>query len=211
MKATRESLTEKVAALEQQVVGTIQEATCTVHDTIHTVKSAMHDTVSSVQSSVSQAKENVKAAFDVAGHVRERPWAMVGGAAAVGFLAGYLVGGDSRRTSGTTNSWAANDTADGSRKAVRGFAAAASSSRPSFIDDLIGMAQRELRTLGEQALAKLSTSIKQSLNEGIETLAHNTSNLVGTGFGMMGQEHGYDEESGEAHAHNGRGMNGNRI
>ena len=53
MQTTRESLTEKVSLLEQQVVGTLQSSTTAVQDTVESVKSAVQDTVDSVTGSVS--------------------------------------------------------------------------------------------------------------------------------------------------------------
>src|SRR5262245_65948816 len=59
MEETRESLTEKVALLEDKVVGQIHAATDTVHgtvesvqDTVQTVKAAVQDTVQCVAGTV---------------------------------------------------------------------------------------------------------------------------------------------------------------
>jgi len=220
MKETRESLTEKVAALEQHVVGTIHEATSAVHDTVSHMKQSVSQVSENVKQSVSQVSENVKATFDVAEQVRRRPWVMVGGATAAGFLAGFMIGGgqttggNRSRRGEYRSSWAADDVSDGTRSTMRSAvgATAAASGVGSLFDELFSMARRELRTIGEQALNKLSASIKQSLNQGIETLAQNTGNLVGSGFGMMGEQHGYeeDENEGAGRGRNGRGMNLNR-
>jgi len=220
MKETRESLTEKVAALEQHVVGTIHDATSAVHDTVNHVKQSVSQVSENVKHSVSQVSENVRATFDVSEQVRRRPWVMVGGATAAGFLAGFLVGGGSQTTTGKSrrneyrSSWAADDVSDGARGGIRSAigSVAGAAGVGGVFDELLSMARRELKTIGEQALNKLSASIKQSLNQGIETLAQNTGNLVGTGFGLMGEQHdGYaaDEDHAEAHAHNGRGTNVN--
>ena len=95
MEETRESLTEKVSLLEHQVVDKLQSATDAVQDTVQSVRSAVQDTVAAVtdtvKSSVESVSDGMKEALDVKKHVREYPWAMVGGAAAAGFVTGLLV------------------------------------------------------------------------------------------------------------------------
>src|SRR5436309_2761663 len=101
MQDTRQSLTDKVAALENQVFGTIHDATSAVHETVHSVKNAMNATISSVKST-----------FYINSHVREHPWAMVAGAMVAGIAAGYLVG-SGRKSEGTSSvsdrTWASTD------------------------------------------------------------------------------------------------------
>jgi hypothetical protein len=48
MNETRQSLTDKVAALEQHVVGTLHDATSAVQETVCTVKTALKDTVGEI-------------------------------------------------------------------------------------------------------------------------------------------------------------------
>src|SRR2546421_7432883 len=95
MHQTRQSLADKVAALENQVVGTVQSATCAVQETVESVTSAVQDTVctvkETVEGSVSSVSEGVMHAFDIRHHVDQNPWLMVGGAAAAGFVTGLLV------------------------------------------------------------------------------------------------------------------------
>src|SRR5205823_1346199 len=82
----RASLTDKVAALEQQVLGTIQNASDTVSNIVETVKTAVPETLHTVKDtlteSVQEVSEKMRSAFDLSHHTREHPWAMVGGAAA---------------------------------------------------------------------------------------------------------------------------------
>ncbi len=66
---TRASLAEKLETLEQQVV-----------DTVHGAADAVTQTVS-----------NVTDTFDIRLHVKRHPWAMLGGAMALGCLGGYLM------------------------------------------------------------------------------------------------------------------------
>jgi ElaB/YqjD/DUF883 family membrane-anchored ribosome-binding protein len=93
MEETRASLADKLETLEETVMGTVdtvkdtvQEAKCAVTDTVASVKESIQDTVEHVKDSVQQT-------FDVRHQVRQRPWTMVGGSVAVGFLLGRLLGG----------------------------------------------------------------------------------------------------------------------
>jgi ElaB/YqjD/DUF883 family membrane-anchored ribosome-binding protein len=69
MQETRASLAEKIETLEQQVVGTVQDARQSVTDTVQSVKDA----------------------FDLKLQVQRHPWAIMGGSVAVGFVAGSLM------------------------------------------------------------------------------------------------------------------------
>jgi phosphate uptake regulator len=63
MEETRASLSEKLETLEQQVVGTVQDARAAVTDTVETVKEAVHETV-----------ETVKDTFDIGAQMQRHPW-----------------------------------------------------------------------------------------------------------------------------------------
>ncbi len=198
MAETREALSEKVAALETQVVGTIQSATDTVQDTIQSVKATMEDTVSSVKDTVSDVKstvtdsvqsvsEGVKETFNLSRHTRENPAAMVGGAAAAGFLLGYLVGGRSGHSllahgpDGSHPSMpAAAHPGYDSTSAYQGgsgrasFAAAPAAAGPGFFTRMFGplldRAGEELKRAGEQAITVAAASLQQTLSEGLPKL-----------------------------------------
>jgi len=72
---TRASMADKLEALENRVMGTVQSAQETVQDSIQSAK----DTVASV-----------KRTFDINHQVQERPWTMVGGCFLAGLALGYL-------------------------------------------------------------------------------------------------------------------------
>jgi ElaB/YqjD/DUF883 family membrane-anchored ribosome-binding protein len=105
MEATRNDLSDKLEKLEKQVVGTVQEATSTVADAVHgakevvdtvkdTVEGAVEgvkDTMDAVKGTVAGAAEGVRDAFDLPAHMDRHPWLMMGGAVAVGFVAGKLL------------------------------------------------------------------------------------------------------------------------
>lgn len=181
MEQTRQSLTDKVAALENTVVGTIQTAASTVQETVQTVKDAMQETVSTVKESVTDSVESVsegiKQTFDISSRVRENPWLMVGGAAAAGFVTGLLVfrpksiyaeglaSGHAHRVQPTSHSPYTGTQAS--------YAAAPERSeprRPSWVDDLWEMFGREAKKIGEQALTVLAATAKQSIEQGVPKL-----------------------------------------
>jgi ElaB/YqjD/DUF883 family membrane-anchored ribosome-binding protein len=95
MEETRTALTEKLEVLENQVMGTVQEARSavsqtveTLKDTVSTVKETVTDTVATVKESVQDGVATVKDWFDIRAQVDRHPWLMAGGSV----LAGYLVG-----------------------------------------------------------------------------------------------------------------------
>jgi len=168
MEETRESLTEKVALLEQQVTGTIQSATEAVQDTVHTVKSAVEETVEAVkgtvQQSVASVSEGVKDVLDVRKHVQENPWAMVGGAATVGFVTGLLVFGRRPTSRGPTVPFT-------SQPVTAPAYAPVPTQRPAWVNDLFELAGREVKKLAESVIATASASLK-------ETVGHKVPQLI---------------------------------
>jgi len=90
MEETRSALTEKLGTLEQQVVGTVQDATSAVGDTVATVKDSVQDTVDNVKDTVQDAVQTVKDSMNLPRHVERYPWPMLGGSVVVGFLIGRL-------------------------------------------------------------------------------------------------------------------------
>jgi len=92
MQETRTALTEKLEALETQVVQTVQDAKDAVTETVDSVREAVHDTVDTVKGSMQDTVESVKEAFDLERQVERHPWTMVGGSVALGYLSGCLFG-----------------------------------------------------------------------------------------------------------------------
>lgn len=97
MEETRTALTEKLEVLENQVMGTVQEARSavsqtveTLKDTVSTVKDTVTDTVSVVKESVQDGVATVKDWFDIRAQVDRHPWMMVGGSMAAGYVIGVL-------------------------------------------------------------------------------------------------------------------------
>jgi hypothetical protein len=100
MEETRASLSDKLETLEEQVVGTVQQATCAVTETVENVKEAVQDTVETVKGSVSDTVETVRETFDLGRQVERHPCAMFFGSIAVGFVAGYFLDRSQRRPRG---------------------------------------------------------------------------------------------------------------
>ena len=207
MQHTRASLSDKVAALESQVVGTIQSATSTVHDTVHavqdsvaSVKHAVEDTMHSVKHSVDESvhavTDQVKSGFGIPDQVREHPWPFVGGAAAAGFITGLLVfSGSSRGVRNSQGALGYQPVADGPSRAdeARGFYPSAPSSppasyaysapaaarTPSWLDGLLAQAGAEVRKLGEEALGTAVAALRKSLEH---NLKDGIPHLIDTGM-----------------------------
>jgi ElaB/YqjD/DUF883 family membrane-anchored ribosome-binding protein len=102
MEGTRASLAQKLETLENQVVGTIQDATSTVAETVQqvkeavtgtveTVKETVEGTVETVKGTVEGTVETVKETLDLRRQAQNHPWLMFGGSFAVGFVAGRLL------------------------------------------------------------------------------------------------------------------------
>lgn len=156
MAETRQSITEKVAALEESVVAKVHSATAAVTDTVQTVKNAVGETVDAV-------KENVAQTLDVSRHVRENPWTAVGTAALAGVLAGVVL---FRRNSQTVNQAALiAPTVSEPRATPRSLVSAPAESRtPGVCDALIGRMNDELKKLGEIVIDRFSTEIHRAID-----------------------------------------------
>jgi len=94
MEDTRASLADKLDTLENQVLGTVHDATAAVAHTVADVRSV----VDSVTESIQEGVESVKETFNLSEQVRRHPWEMLGGAAAAGFFGGWLMGPSRKET-----------------------------------------------------------------------------------------------------------------
>jgi uncharacterized protein YjbJ (UPF0337 family) len=88
MAETRTALTEKLEALENHVLGTVESATCAVQETVGTVKDAVEGTVCTVKESIDATAETVKETFDLELQTRRHPVAMVAAATTAGLVTG---------------------------------------------------------------------------------------------------------------------------
>jgi ElaB/YqjD/DUF883 family membrane-anchored ribosome-binding protein len=181
MFETRESLTEKVAALEQQVVGTVRTAAETLTETVDKVKSfvttapeAVHDTMEQVTSAVSetveQVKERVRQTFDVRGWVEARPWACVGASVGVGFVASYLLGDGTSRVAAAMSKASAPD----ARMSPHPYSSPSEPAAAGWFDNLFASASRKLREkvkdLTETAIEAASNALNRTVRDQLPKL-----------------------------------------
>ena len=85
MKETKSQLSEKLESLEQQLQ---------VTEAVQTTRSAVAATAEAVQATaetVTGAMQSVSHAFDVRRQIEQHPWMVLGGAAALGYLAHELL------------------------------------------------------------------------------------------------------------------------
>jgi ElaB/YqjD/DUF883 family membrane-anchored ribosome-binding protein len=178
MMATRESLTEKVAALENQVVDTVQTAANTLTETVDAVKSfvegapeAVSETVENVTSAV---KERVKRTFDITSHVQENPWACVGASTGIGFLAGYLFFGNSH------SRVSVRQMAEESAAPLHPhpFSSSSRVSGPGFLHSLLAIAGRKLQAIAESTLETATASLDRTVREAVPKLIDEASHWV---------------------------------
>lgn len=170
MQETRESITEKVAALENQVVGTIQTAADTVTNTVEAVKEVVTSAPNAVSDTVKQTVEAVKesvGSFSVSNCVRRNPWAALGTSVLGGFIAGYRMGGSQSARSTSI------------RERVAMPMSPVTAPQPSgLIADLRDTAGRELRQLAEEALSSFLHSLKRSISERVPEVVDTSVNRV---------------------------------
>src|SRR5688572_24440577 len=83
IEQTRCSLADKLETLEERIV---EPATAAVTDTVTKVKEAVENTAEAVQTTMAKVTQT----FDLATHVRNHPWKMMGTGVAAGFLLGQL-------------------------------------------------------------------------------------------------------------------------
>lgn len=165
MLSTRESITEKVAALESQVVGTVQNVAETINGTVDAVKSLVSTAPNAVSDTVKQATASlgdaVRSTLDVTGHVRQHPWESVGASALLGCITAWLVFRDRPERSEVSPLSAA---------AIPPAAAAAAPAAPGIFDEVLGMISAKVKEVARTALESASTMVKENLQGGMAQL-----------------------------------------
>jgi ElaB/YqjD/DUF883 family membrane-anchored ribosome-binding protein len=149
---TRQSLTEKVSALEETVVGTVQSATTAVTDTVQTVKDAVGDTVGAV-------KENVTNALDFSRHVRENPWMAVGVAGFAGLLTGMMLPRRGQAVSATPSAVIPT--------LVPREAKTSPPAAPGIGSTFLKRIEDELLKLSEYTIERISSELHRAVEDGV--------------------------------------------
>jgi ElaB/YqjD/DUF883 family membrane-anchored ribosome-binding protein len=179
MFQTRESITEKVAALETQVVGTVQTAADTLTDTVAAVKSFVSHAPETVSDSVKQAtsavSDAVRGTFDISEHVRHHPWTAVGASALAGCVVGWLV---SRGRSDFRAPAVASRPVAATPRAERVVA----DEKPGLADEFMGMVGDKVKELARTALEAVSAAVKENIQTSVPQLVNDAAaRLTDTG------------------------------
>jgi len=162
MAQTRDALTEKVALLENQVLGNIQSVTDGVTEAVDAVKDAVTAAPGAVSDTVKQTVEAVKdsvRSIDVTGCIRRNPWSALGTSAMGGFLLGYFLGGGRRESRPAMVVAPPAVTPQPSRP-----------SEPGVFDELIGMMSKEAKQLVKDVITSTSAALKQNISTGVPKL-----------------------------------------
>jgi ElaB/YqjD/DUF883 family membrane-anchored ribosome-binding protein len=185
MSATRDSMVEKVAALEHQVLGTVQSAADTITGTVEAVKNFVShtpETVSdTVKHTVSAVSDAVKEKLDVTRQVQQNPWAAVGIAAGAGFLIGMLIPGG--RTASVPRRMAkASAPVDHSFPPTPASHAYQPPREPGMFDELWDRVRDEVGAMARDVLQTASASLRQTLHDEVpklvETAVHTGTDQI---------------------------------
>jgi ElaB/YqjD/DUF883 family membrane-anchored ribosome-binding protein len=190
IEETRSALAEKLETLESQVRDTVEGAKETVQETIENVTSTVQDTVESVQQT-----------FDVNYQMQRRPWAMMFGSVATGFLVGYLVsrqrGFGSRDEPSYTGygygGTSSEATSRGERAASELRASQPDSTgyepqRPGMVSKLYQQFEPELNQVKEMAIGFVAGLARDMLKEAIPALGEQVQRVMDSATRKMGGE-----------------------
>jgi len=179
MLETRSALSEKLEALQEQVLSTVEGTTRTVTETVQTVQDAVQDTVSTVSESVQGTVETVKDTFDISRQVDRHPWLMVGGAVAVGYLGGRLLEPALRQMSPGSTSGMGYMASNGQVPAQP-----PQPPRPSWLDNLAGPILKQVQDLALGALTGVAVDlIMEKAPEGMRGKLQEMTNEVASSLG----------------------------
>jgi len=160
MAVTRESITEKVAALENQVIGTFQTAATTVSETVGAVKEAVEAVKEapaavgeSVKNTVEAVKESISS-FSVSRCVQTYPSAAILTSMGGGFVLGFLFGGPQRRRSIPAPAFTPREIP----------APVAPPAKPGFLGSLLNRLGEQFSQIIEEAANTAMKSLRESVS-----------------------------------------------
>jgi ElaB/YqjD/DUF883 family membrane-anchored ribosome-binding protein len=172
MQATRMALTDKIELLEREVVDTVRDTSSAVTNTVTVAKDGVQEVVQMVKDSVQGTVEAVQETFDLPRQVALRPWSMVGGATALGFLGGYLLQGTRSRQPQQARMRASE-------------AVVVPEARPTVLESITGTAQTNGKSTAAAAPIR-ETSVVENLGKKFEKEISQLKGLaVGTLFGIL--------------------------
>jgi len=200
MEETRTALTEKLEALEEQVASTVQVATAAVEetvqavtDTVHKASESVENTIDKVSETVGSTVDKVKESLDLSQHVQSHPWAMMGGAVAVGFLAGRFLPSASRVaaavSSAATNGHATPSSVASSPSHFSSSPCASADGRSDWLAGLTKTFGPMVKELEGLAIGALTTAVGEMVLKSTpeeyrphvkEVIDHFTTSLGGT-------------------------------
>jgi ElaB/YqjD/DUF883 family membrane-anchored ribosome-binding protein len=188
MLETRTALSEKLEALQEQVLSTVEGTTQTVTDTVQTVQEAVQDTVSTVSESVQDTVESVKDTFDVNRQVRRHPWLMVGGAIAVGYLGTRLL------QAGLHQGPPAPGTNGNGYVTTNGHVSPPQPAKPGLLDAVAGPVLKQIQDLALGALVGVASDMllehtPENLRGQVNEMTANVATALGTApiHGLMSE------------------------
>src|SRR5262249_22607182 len=141
------------------------------------------------RNSATELSNTVKSMFNISDHVRQNPWMSIACSAASGFVVGRLLANPSAIASSGGQRVSQPRTMLDSMPAR--------SSQPGFWDDIIQMAQREVRAFAETAITTLAVSLKDQLQQKV-----NSQFAAGNANGNPADS----DDEWSKHEHNGAGV-----
>jgi len=212
VETTKDAVTDTVQAVTgtvESVKETVEDVTEKLHDTVEGVTETVQHAVEGVKESVQETFQTVAESFNLKLQCERHPWAIFGGAFAVGCLGGYLLGGSSRQNT-WKGSWESRSDGATSHAAPERVASSTSSSGDQngglggwFWEQLSGFKGLALgatfsmvRDLVTQALPE---EIKQKVSEEVDKLTRSLGGEPLKGSLLGGnQGEGEREESHQA-------------
>ena len=171
MLRTRESLTEKVAALEGQVMGTVQNAADTISGTVDAVKSMVAHAPDTVKQAMAAVGDTMRESFDVTAQVRQHPLAAVGVSALVGCLVGWL-SASGRRHPGNFDSLAK------ASPPVSAPPRGAPVEQPGVLDEVVAMLGDKVKELARTAVETGYAAVKENIQTNVPKLVDDATNRL---------------------------------